>query len=380
MGNSVEELKDRSIGYWRRKDYRDRVSASIRATSAGKSAEKRSAEAAKRWDTRGRTYPRVIELWNEGKTVSEIAAELKITSVQVRRAKEKARVREKYRHPSAEETKLARSRSHKGRAPAIKGQTHSLETIIKMAEKHRGRPLTLEEKETLSVLSLARQIPILYGKPTLDHLVGEKGRPALPRKKEKYKSEVYYAFLISEKERVLRGDEGLADQPALTIDQLEHFPGNSLGNGLNEELSLWVNECYEREIQRSSLLEKAREITARYNRKPLDFLLSEDGVEMPVDRGEVVFLETFYGLRVDCAERTRECRENGSRIGLSPKEIEEAYADDPEIYERLRPQIEIITAKTRLQVAAGNKSPDSSESFRRAKEFIVWSATPRDNL
>lgn len=152
------------------------------------------------WDTRGtRIYDVVAHLWAQDSTVSEIVRTTGYDPVQIRRAREHARERGLLDHPTAEETREARSKAHIDQVSPMKGQNHSFETLLRMAERRRSRQLTFVEAKQISLLATARRVPDRFKKPPFAGLYAGKERrvPAGAWESRAF-LETYYAAKLCE--------------------------------------------------------------------------------------------------------------------------------------------------------------------------------------
>lgn len=114
----------------------------------------------KAWDTRGRVIDLVLPRLREGMSQEAIAEETGLDITQVRNARGHALQRGNLR---SKETSLPPRIYQKDSTVTFSGKIHSIESILQMTEKRRGRELT--ELEILQIIFLvkARKITKLVG-------------------------------------------------------------------------------------------------------------------------------------------------------------------------------------------------------------------------
>lgn len=121
----------------------------------------------------------------EGLSLPTIAAKFHIKHSRLTSALNNARHKGRLPHPSDDEVRMARSRSHKGKIS------------VRMMEVKRGK-LTEEEKRQVELLDSARVLPSIYGEPQLEEFL-KKHNLKEPADFRNYSFvRTYYAAAISE--------------------------------------------------------------------------------------------------------------------------------------------------------------------------------------
>lgn len=139
------------------------------------------------WDKRGRVFPIALPFLSEGRTVAQICEATGLKPRQISNARERLRARGLLRRPTKEEARRAKSIALIGKPSPMLGKTHKPEAIFAMTlKRRRGKILTDDEKERISLLVRARQIPNLLKQAPLKEVFEKAGRKPC-KKGEGYK-------------------------------------------------------------------------------------------------------------------------------------------------------------------------------------------------